>query len=501
MQEPLVQFHSVGKRFPGVVALDGVSFGIRAGACHAVMGENGAGKSTLGKILAGVHRADGGHVTLGGERRDFRAPLDALVAGVGLVHQELVFCPNLTVAENLCMRALPRKGPLLDRAATRARAREYLARVGADCDADDRMSDLSTAQEQLVQVAAVLASGAKVIVMDEPTSSLSEADALRLHDLIGDLRAGGATIVYVSHRMDEIFKICDWITVLRDGQHVATLRAAETNHNELVRLMIGRSVEHRTPRHVGCPPGEELLRVEKLSSPGKFENVSFRLRAGEVLGMAGLVGSGRSEVAMALFGLDPRATGDVFIRGQRVDVRSPRRAMDLGIGLVPEDRKRQGLVLGMACGENITLSVLDRVSRLGWVRGSERRGIVDDFFGKLRVRAAGPDVPAAGLSGGNQQKLVLAKWLARSCEILVLDEPTRGVDIGAKAEIHRLVDDLATAGRAVLMISSELPEVLHLSSRAIVLREGRIAGELDRTEMSQQRIMEHMAGAPALACA
>jgi len=495
----LIQFHAIGKRFPGVVALSDVSFSVRRGACHALMGENGAGKSTLGRILAGIYRPDAGHIELDGTRRDFHSPLDALEAGIGIVHQDLAFCPNLSVAENLCMAALPRRGPILDRRRMRSRAGEYLARVGADCGVDDEMAALTTGQEQLVQIAAVLAGGARVIVMDEPTSSLSESDTNRLHRLISELRAAGTTIVYVSHRMDEIFRICDWITVLRDGQHVATVPADQTNHDDLVRMMIGRSIAQYFPTHTESAPGEELLRVEGLRSPGKFDSINFTISAGEVVGMAGLVGSGRSEVAQAIFGLDRNATGGIFVRNEPAAIRSPQDAMSLGIGLVPEDRKRQGLVLEMACGKNVTLSMLERISNWGWISGDTERGVIGDFFNKLNVRAAGSDVPAAGLSGGNQQKLVLAKWLARECRILILDEPTRGVDVGAKSEIHRLIDELAAAGCAVLMISSELPEIIHLSTRVLVMRQGRIAGEMQRGDASQERIMQLMAGTGALA--
>lgn len=493
--EPLIRFRSLLKRFPGVVALEDVSFDIQPGACHALMGENGAGKSTLGKILAGVHRRDSGDILLRGRAVDFHTPLDALRAGVGIVHQELAFCPNLSVAENLCLSALPSWGLLLNRRQMRDRANDFLARVGADCDADDPMDQLSIAQEQLVQIAAVLASGANVIVMDEPTSSLSEPDAQRLHRLIGELRRDGKTIVYVSHRMDEIFRICDWITVLRDGQHVATMPAEQTDQNELVRMMIGRSITQYFPTHASGAVGRQMLRVTDLSSPGKFDSITFGLRAGEVVGMAGLVGSGRSEIAQAIFGLDPRSTGQVSVDGTSVTIRSPRMAMELGIGLVPEDRKRQGLVLDMACGKNITLSMLERISDFGWINRNRQRRVVDEFFGQLRVRAASADVPAGGLSGGNQQKLVLAKWLARSCRILILDEPTRGVDVGAKAEIHRLIDGLAASGCAVLMISSELPEIIHLSTRVLVMRRGRLMGELAREQATQERIMALMAGA------
>jgi ABC-type sugar transport system ATPase subunit len=492
--QPIVRFRSITKRFPGVVALHDVSFDVLPGSCHALMGENGAGKSTLGKVLAGVLRPDGGHLEVGGTRRDFAGPLDARRAGVGIVHQELLSCPNLSVAENLRLADLPRLGPFLDRGTLRRSARALLDEVGASCGPDDELGNLPTAQVQLVGIAAALGSGAKVIVLDEPTSSLSLPEAERLHGIIARLRAAGTTFIYVSHRMEDVFRTCDAVTVLRDGGHVETRPLAGTTEDDIVRMMIGRTLERYFPAHAGRPLGEEQLRVEGLSSPGTFRDVSFRLRAGEVLGLAGLVGAGRTEVALALFGLDPAASGKVFVGGRPVSIRAPRDAMALGIGLVPEDRKRQGLILGMTSGENITLSSLDRLARLGFVRFRREAETVAENFRSLRVRGPGPDAPAAGLSGGNQQKLVLAKWLARRSRILIFDEPTRGVDVGAKGEIHALIDRLAAEGAGVLLISSELPEVLNLSTRILVLRQGRVSGELDRRSATQERAMELMAG-------
>ncbi|MDR3459717.1 MAG: sugar ABC transporter ATP-binding protein [Verrucomicrobiae bacterium] len=491
---PSVRFYNISKRFPGTVALQNVSFDVAGGSCHALMGENGAGKSTLGKILAGIHRPDEGRVEIKGVARHFRSPREAQRAGVAIVHQELSFCPNLSVAENVCLSDLPRRFGRVDWRRLEERAQSHLDAIGADCDVREELGRLSPGRMQMVQVAAALATGADIFVLDEPTSSLSASEARRLEELIGTLRKRGATIIYVSHRMDEIFRFCDTVTVMRDSQHVATMPLAQTNEGDLVRLMIGRTWQKLFPEHVERAPGPECLRVEELSSPGKFRSISFSLRAGEVVGMAGLVGAGRSEVALGIFGLDARMTGGVFVAGRKAAVRCPRDAMALGIGLVSEDRKKQGLVLGMECGSNITLSSLDRLSRHGVIRLAKERSVIADFFQKLQVKAASPQVSAQTLSGGNQQKLVLAKWLARQCRILILDEPTRGVDVGAKAEIHRLIDELAAAGLAVLMISSELPEVLNLSTRVIVMRNGRIAGRLDRAEATQERVMQLMAG-------
>jgi ABC-type sugar transport system ATPase subunit len=491
---PAVSFREIGKRFPGTVALQGVSFDVMPGSCHAIMGENGAGKSTLGKILAGIHRLDEGRVEVEGVARRFHSPLDAQRAGVAIVHQELSFCPNLTVAENICLSHLPSRAGRLDWEKLHQRARSYLDQVGAECDVFEELGRLSPGQTQMVQMAAALATGAKILVLDEPTSSLSAVEAQRLEKLIARLRQGGATILYVSHRMDEIFRLCDTVTVMRDGQHMATMRLAQTNEEELVKLMIGRSWQKIFPEHVEHPVGPERLRVENFSSPGKFHDINFYIRAGEVLGVAGLVGSGRSEVARGIFGLDPKISGRVLVDGNEACRDSPREAMKLGIGLVSEDRKGQGLVLGMECGENITLSCLDRLSRGGVIRRNRERVVIASFFAKLRVKASSPQVPAQTLSGGNQQKLVLAKWLARESRVLILDEPTRGVDVGAKAEIHRLIDELAAAGQAILMISSELPEILNLSTRVIVMRNGRLVGEIDRSEATAEGVLKLMTG-------
>ena len=513
---PLITFRAVSKRFPGVVALRAVSFQVAAGSCHALMGENGAGKSTLGKILAGLYRPDEGHIEIEGRPCRFHAPVDAQRAGIGLVHQELSYCPNLSVAENLCLSSLPHRGLLVDREVMVERTRQFLDAVGADCGPDEELGRLTTGQIQLVQIAGALATGARVLVLDEPTSSLSLAAARKLEDLIGQLQRQGTTILYVSHRMEEIFRLCDTATVLRDGRHVATLPLAQTNEDALVRLMIGRSLAAYFPEHVGHSPGRERLRVEGLSSPGRFRDVTFGVRGGEVVGLAGLVGSGRSEVAQAIFGMDPGVTGRVFLDGAAATIRSPRQAFSQGVGLVTEDRKRLGIVPEMGCGENLTLSSLDCPGGRGfwaravrcpwcpkredclrlwdWLRLARERALVLDYFGRLRVRAASPAVPIATLSGGNQQKVVLAKCLARRCRVLILDEPTRGVDVGAKAEIHRLIDELASAGHAVLMISSELPEILHLSTRVLVMRQGRVMGWADRAEATQEGIMQWMAG-------
>jgi ABC-type sugar transport system ATPase subunit len=491
---PFLEFQDIRKGFPGVQALDGVSFSIERGSCHALMGENGAGKSTLGKILAGVYTADEGEIRLEGETIAPADPLAARRLGIAMVHQELAFCPNLTVAENLCLGELPNRGGWLDRTEMRKRARRMLEEIGSDIDVNRPIGELTTGQEQIVQIAAALGTEARIIVMDEPTSSLSVAESEHLFGLLAQLRERGITVLYVSHRMEEIFRLCDAITVLRDGAHVWTGSTESTSPEKVIHQMVGRQVSVVTPKHLEQPLGEELLRVEGLSSPGKFHEIGFSLRAGEVLGFAGLVGAGRSEVAQAIFGLDPAATGRIWAKGRPLRPGDVQAALAAGIGLLPEDRKRQGLVLSMNCRENTSLATLGPLSRWGFVRRKEERAVAERYGNRLRVKTPTMEAVINGLSGGNQQKVALAKWLARECDILIVDEPTRGVDVGAKAEIHGLLDELACQGLALLVISSELPEVMNLSRRILVLREGRISGELAREEFSQPSLMRLMAG-------
>jgi len=494
MTGPAVRFETITKGFPGALALREVSLDVAAGSCHALCGENGAGKSTLGKILAGIHRPDSGRLQVFGREVRFAGPADALAAGVGMVHQELAFCANLSVAENLCLSALPAQRGLVDRTALLRRAHAMLEEIGTDLDVRRPVGELSIAHQQLVQIAHAVGGGARVIVFDEPTSSLSYVEAERLYALLGRLRARGVTCIYVSHRMEEVFRLADTVSVLRDGQHVATRPVAELAPGELVQLMIGRPVAEYLPPPPSAAAGTELLRVEDLSSPGKFEEISFALAAGEVVGLAGLVGAGRSEVAAALFGLSPATRGRIFVEGREVQIGSPEDAIRSGLGLVPEDRKHQGLVPSESSLHNISLPILRRFSRLTWVRRSVERASSWEIVERLRVRAPDLDAAVAGLSGGNQQKIVLARWLAARSRVLILDEPTRGVDVGAKAEIHALIGELAAQGRAILLISSELPEILSLSSRILVLRGGRIVGEIPRRDADQDRLLRAMTG-------
>ncbi|HVU15589.1 MAG TPA: sugar ABC transporter ATP-binding protein [Candidatus Didemnitutus sp.] len=490
-----LEFRRITKRFPGVLALDNVSLAVERGSCHALMGENGAGKSTLGKILAGVQPADEGEIALDGRVINPASPLAARAAGIAMVHQELAFCPNLSVAENLCLGDLPRRAlGWLDRKKLHARATEMLASINARIDPQAIIGTLSTGEEQLVQVAAAVGTGARVIVMDEPTSSLSLGESRELFRLLADLRRRGITILYVSHRMEEIFSLCDTLSVLRDGRHVKTQAVRDTTPSAVVSQMIGRELLVRTHAHLERTPGPVALEVRGLSHPTRFRDIHLSVRAGEIVGLAGIVGAGRSEMALAALGLDPDATGSVAVNGRPVTSGSVDAALAAGLGLVPEDRKRQGLVLGLNCRENAVLAALPLVTRLGWVRRGAERDLVGRYVSRLRVKAPGLDTVVATLSGGNQQKIALAKWLARDCSVLIVDEPTRGIDVGAKAEIYQLLDELACEGKAILMISSELPELIGLCRRILVMREGRLVGEVPREQFSETTLMNLMAG-------
>src|SRR3989442_28271 len=419
-----LSFGSITKRFPGVLALDEVSFEVERGSCHALVGENGAGKSTLGKILAGIYEADEGEIRLDGKVIHTPNPLAARKLGIAMVHQELAFCPNLSVAENLCLGDLPRRAGFLDHKRLREQARSMLREIEAEFDVDLPISRLSTGQEQLVQIAAALGTKAQVIVMDEPTSSLSVRESEHLFELLAKLKQRGITVIYVSHRLEEIFRLCDAVTVLRDGRQVATEPIAATNPERVIHQMVGREVKQYTSQHLSRDLGQELLRVEGLSSPGKFSNISFTLRAGEILGFAGLVGAGRSEVAQAIFGLDDAATGKVFVRGKELPLGSVTAALRAGIGFLPEDRKRLGLVLTMNCRENTSLAVFQRLSIGGFINRRQERSLTKQDVEQLRVKTPSVDAAIAGLSGGNPQKIALAQWLARKCDILIVDEPT-----------------------------------------------------------------------------
>lgn len=492
-----VELRGITKAFPGVVALDDVSIRLEEGSCHALVGENGAGKSTLGKILAGLYQPDAGEIVLFGKTVKFAGPLAAAEAGVAIVHQELLFCENLTVEENLVLHHMPSLGPFVDFRTMRETARKWLENVNLDVDPGATVGNLPLGRQQLVQIAGALGRGARIVIFDEPTSSLTQPETEALFAQIQQLKERAVTCVYVTHRMEEIFRLCDHVSVLRDGKHVASAPVGELDRHKIVQLMVGRDI---APVSSEPPPvGATSLEVKDLSSPKRFSGVSFELRAGEVLGLAGLVGSGRTEIAEALFGLDPRARGGIKLSGKELTDESPRQRMALGLGFLPEDRKRLGLVLGMNARENIALPTMAERAKAGFVSFSAERSLAGKYFDLLRVRAPSVESGVLGLSGGNQQKIVLAKWLAAHCEVLILDEPTRGVDVGAKAEIHELIRDLARQGKAILVISSELEELMVLATRLIVVRNGKIAGELPATDATEEAIMRLMTGVTAVA--
>ncbi|MFC4909975.1 sugar ABC transporter ATP-binding protein [Actinomadura gamaensis] len=491
----ILRVRGLRKGFPGVQALDGVDFDLRPGEVHVLLGENGAGKSTLIKTLSGAHRPDEGTIEVDGEAVQIRSAQDAADLGIATIYQEFNLVPELTVAENLFLGRQPRRFGLVDKRAMNARARELLARVGVDVEPTARMGDLGIARAQMVEIAKALGLDARILIMDEPTAVLTTGEVDRLFEIVSGLRGQGVAVVFITHHLEEIPRVGDRVTVLRDGRSVGEV-PADTPERELVRLMVGRSIEQQYPRE-RTEPGPVLLQVKGLGREGVFEDVSFEVRAGEVVGLAGLVGAGRTEVARAVFGADRYDTGEVIVDGRRLPPGSVHAAREAGLGLVPEDRKGQGLVLGADVGENLGLVTLGADSRGGLVDRSKHRAEAAGMADRLGVRMSGLGQEVRTLSGGNQQKVVIGKWLLADARVLVLDEPTRGVDVGAKVEIYQLVNRLTAAGRAVLMISSDLPEVLGMSDRVLVMARGRIAGELPAADATQDAVMAlAVAGAP-----
>jgi rhamnose transport system ATP-binding protein len=459
------------------------------GEIHALLGENGAGKSTLVKILAGVHQPDAGELRIQGEPVVLHSPLDARAHGIAVIHQHPTLFPDLDVAENIFVGRQPR-GRLgrIDWPAMHAEANRLLAPLGVHFNAATPVQGLAVADQQLVEIAKALSFRARILIMDEPTASLSAREVERLFAIVRHLRSQGVAILFVSHRLEEVFALADRITIFRDGAHVITAPAQELTIDTTIQHMVGRQLQTLFPKEP-APIGEVVLRVEGLTRAGVFHDVSFELRRGEILGLFGLVGAGRTEVVRVLFGVDQADQGQIYLDGRPISPSSPADALRLGIGYVPEDRHRQGLLLPFAIASNITLPILARLSQLGLVNRRQERDLAGQFSSRLQVKAAGLEQTVAALSGGNQQKVVLAKWLATNPRVLILDEPTRGIDIGTKAEVHRLISHLAGEGLAILLISSELPEILGMADRVLVMHEGRITGSFDRSEADQERIM------------
>ena len=486
----LLSITEVTKSFGGVQALRGVSFDLRAGEVHALVGENGAGKSTLIKIITGAHVADGGTLAIAGQVVETNDPVTARELGIAAIYQQPALFPDLTVAENITLGLEP-GGPWrrIRWGQRRRRARALLDRIGAAIDPETEVRHLTMPEQQLVEIARALGADAGLLIMDEPTASLSEREVANLFRVIRELRGQGVGIIYISHRLDELFQVADRVTVLRDGCSVGTQPMSAVDRAELIRLMVGREITAVFPKQT-VPLGDVVLELHGVGCRvSGVRDVSLSVRAGEILGLAGLVGAGRTELARVLFGLTPADAGRIRLRQKQVVIDSPARAIDLGIAYVPEDRRRHGVILDMAVAANTTLATLGKIARLGWLDFRRERATARAFVERLAVKTASIEAPVGNLSGGNQQKVVLARWLAAEPAVLILDEPTQGIDVGAKAEIHRLMGDLARRGLAILMISSDLPEILGMSDRIAVLHAGTVMGTLERGEATQERVL------------
>ncbi len=485
---PRAELRGISKRFAATQALDDVSLDLLPGEVHGLVGENGAGKSTLVKILAGVHQPDSGMIRLDGETTQIHGPAHSRALGITVVHQEPRLFPDLTVAENVFIGHAP-SGRLgtIDWGAMRRAAQSLFDELDVQFDVDAPVRGLSMADQQLIEIAKSLSVDGRVLILDEPTASLSAHEVERLFAIVRRLRDRGASVLFVSHRLDEVFALCDRATVLRDGRHVTTSATSDLTTADLVRQMVGRAVS-LFPK-VETPVGEVLLEVRDLGRIGVFRDVGFSVRAGEIVGFAGLVGAGRTEVARVLFGIDRRDGGEIRVDGTAVNFASPSDAMRAGIAYLPEDRRQEGLVLDFSIAQNVTLPILPRLFPRFLVRPSSERTVAHDYTQQFDVRMTGVDQLAGALSGGNQQKVVLAKWLASKPRILILDEPTRGIDIGAKVEVHRIISELAASGLGIILISSDLPEVLAMCDRIVVFHEGRITAEIARDRATQERVM------------
>ena len=495
--QPVLALRHATKSFGAVRALVDGSVELRAGEVHALVGENGAGKSTLVKILAGVYQPDSGTLEMAGREVTLHGPAAARAAGIAVIYQEPTLFPDLTVAENMFIGRQPlRSGRRINRRAMRDEAAAIFKRLGIPLDPARIARGLSIADQQVVEIGKALSLDARVIVMDEPTAALSAAETGRLFDVIAALRAQGAAVLFISHRLEEVFTICERVTVMRDGSHVLTSELAGLTAADLVRAMVGRELAERPPEAGADTPGDPVLTVGRLTREGVFTDISFTVRAGEIVALAGLVGSGRSEVARAIFGIDRYDAGSVTVRGQQLRKASPTTAMAAGVGFVPEDRRQQGLVMDMSVEQNVALASLGRLAKTGLIRVSAERAMATDWAARLKIKYGRLTDPVSMLSGGNQQKVVLAKWLGRKPAVLIVDEPTRGIDVATKAEVHHLLAGLAKSGVGVLMISSELPEVLGVSDRILVMREGALVAEFSHDEASEEAIMSAAMGQP-----
>ena len=489
MSEYILELKGVTKIFPGVKALERVQFQLKAGEIHALIGENGAGKSTLIKVITGVHKPDEGEIFINGERVNFRGPKDAQKAGIAAIYQHVTAYPHLTVTENIFMGHEIVRNKVVQWKEMHKEASELLAKLDADFSATDEMQSLSVAQQQLVEIAKALSMKAKIIIMDEPTAALSKNESERLYEVTEKLRDDGASIIFISHRFDDIFRLASRATVLRDSKYIDQFDIEGVTEKELITAMVGREITEMFPK-IDVEIGEDVLRVEGLSRTGFFKDVSFNVREGEILGLTGLVGSRRTEVVEAIYGITKLDKGHVYLNGKEIHVKGPRHAMELGIGLLPEDRQQQGLILDWGLGRNVTLPVMKDISKKGITDEAKERSLSKNLLETVGVKALSIFDKASSLSGGNQQKVVVAKQLASKLKVIILDEPTKGVDVGAKAAIYEIIGELAKQGYAIILISSEMPEILGLCDRVVVMCEGRVTGEFDRREVSQEKILE-----------
>lgn len=493
-QNNLVVMEGIEKTFPGVHALKGCKFDLMAGEVHALVGENGAGKSTLMKILAGVYRKNSGHIYLKGKEIEIENTKQAQTMGISIIHQELNLMKHLTAAQNIFLGREQKKGYpfLVDDKAINEKTKSLFDMIHLDIEPTTRISSLSVAKQQMVEIAKALSFNMDVLIMDEPTSALSDTEIEDLFAIIRKLRADGKGIVYITHRIEELPSICDRVTVMRDGEYIATSAIQDITLDQIISLMVGREIYETAHPHGATDRGEVVLEVKNLQRGKKIRDVSLKLHRGEILGFAGLMGAGRTEVARAIFGADPVDQGEIFVKGKKVNIRHPKDAVRYGIGYLSEDRKQYGLALTLGVDTNIVLASFRKfTNKLGFVKRRRMNETVHTFVDKLAIKTPKLDQLVKNLSGGNQQKVVIAKWLARNCDILIFDEPTRGIDVGAKSEIYKLLNELADEGKAIIMISSELPEILRMSHRILVMCEGRVTGELRAGEATQEKIMQY----------
>jgi ribose transport system ATP-binding protein len=491
----ILEMKGIVKRYPGVVALDEVDFDLRSGEVHALVGENGAGKSTLVKVLAGATAMDAGEIRLHGQETEIQSPHHAQELGISMIYQEFNLSPYLSVAENIFLgrEPLQRHTPFIDWSRMYKDARDILGRIDVSLDVRRPVNELSVAEQQMVEIGKALSFNAKILVMDEPSATLTEHELESLFDLIRSLKQQGMGIIYISHRMEELFEVGDRVTVMRDGKRIGTEDVGEVRKEQIIRMMVGRTITEEFPK-LQFERGPEILRVQGLNRTGVLKDISFSVHRGEIVGITGLVGAGRTELARAVFGADPSDSGEIFLNSRKVNIRSPQDAIKLGVGLLTEDRKNQGLVIGMKVRENITLSGLGMLVRRIFIDLAREKAEAERYASELQIKTPSVEQFVKNLSGGNQQKVVLAKWLFTKSKMLLFDEPTRGIDVGAKREIYRLINELVSRGVGVVFISSELPEVIGMCDRILVMHEGRIVAEIPHAEATQEKVMHYATG-------